>query len=237
MTRARPARPKDGNRLIAGLPAEDRERLLRLAEPRELAPRQSLVIPGKRIDHIHFIESGIVSLVQPLQDGTAIETAMIGREGCVGVAPILGASSSPTEAVVQIPGRVWRIRAALLRQEMIRSPAVLNLMLRYMLALHVQISQSVACMGRHALQQRVSRWLLAARDRTGGDELTFSHEALAGMLGMRRASITVALGALRRAGLVDTRPGRIAIRDAKGLEAAACECYRTVKEEYARLLP
>jgi CRP-like cAMP-binding protein len=235
--RARPARPKNGNRLLADLPGEDRDRLIRQAELRELTLHQSLVLPGKRIDYVHFPEAGIVSLVQPLQDGTAVEIAMVGREGFVGIAPVLGASTSLAEAIVRIPGPAWRIRAAVLRQEMMRSPALLDLLLRYILAAHLQVSQSVACNSRHALPQRVARWLLAARDRVGGDELALSHEALAEMLGMRRASVTVALGALRKAGLIENSPGRIAILDAKGLEAAACECYRTVSEEYTRLLP
>lgn len=235
--RATPPGPANGNRLLAVLPAKERERLERHLELRALSLRQTLLVPGKRIDHVYFPEDCVVSLVQPLQDGTAAEIALVGCEGLVGVPAILGAGAGPAEAVVQIPGRSWRIRAALLREEMRNSPALLELLLRYVLALHIQVSQAVACNSHHALVKRIARWLLAARDRIGGAELALSHEAIAQMLGMRRASVTVALGALRSAGLIENRSGRIAILDAKRLEGAACECYRTVKEEYARLLP
>lgn len=234
---ATPPRADIGNRLLAALPAEDRRRIEGRAEARELAPGQSLLAPGKRVDHVYFPQTGVVSLVQPLQDGIAVEVALVGREGMIGVPVVLGARATPAEAIVQIPGQALRLRAGVLREEMSRTPPLLDLLLRYVLALHVQVSQAVACNGRHPLQERLARWLLAARDRTDGGEIAVSHETLAEILGMRRASVTVALGALRAAGLIGNRPGRIAVLDAKRLECASCECYRAVKEEYGRLLP
>ncbi|HZB90778.1 MAG TPA: Crp/Fnr family transcriptional regulator [Stellaceae bacterium] len=235
--RAKPAPPPSGNRLLAALPPDDRERLRCQGEWRELTPRQTLIVPGRRIDYVYFLEDGIVSLLQPLQDGAMIEIALVGREGLIGVPVVLGAPVSQAEAIVQTPGHALRLRASVLRQEMTRHPALLDLLLRYVLALHVQVAQAVACNGRHPVPKRLARWLLAAGDRIGGEALALSHETLAEMLGMRRASVTVALGALRRAGLIHNSPGHIAILDAKELEASACECYRVVKDEYARLLP
>ncbi len=234
--RPKPPRPDVGNRLLAALPTDELDRLARHAEEVELTRRQCLLMPATRIDHVYFLQQGMVSLVQPLQDGAMVELALVGREGFIGIAVVLGSATTPSEAMVQIPGPALRLRASVLREEIGRSPFLLALLLRYVLALHAQVSQAVACNGRHAAQARLARWLLAARDRIESDEIALSHEFLAQMLGMRRASVTVAAGALKAAGLIRNSPGHITILDAEGLETAACECYRTVREEYDRLL-
>jgi len=109
-------------------------------------------------------------------------------------------------------------------------------LLRFAQALSFQISQSAACNARHVVEERCARWLLAAHDRVGGDELMLTHEFLGVMLGVRRAGVTVAAGSLQRAGLIRYRQGRVTILDREALEAAACECYRITTDEYDRLL-
>jgi CRP-like cAMP-binding protein len=109
-------------------------------------------------------------------------------------------------------------------------------LLRYVQALHIQVSLSAACNGRHTVPERLARWLLTAHDRASSDQLPLSHEFLSLMLGVRRAGVTVALGTLKAAGLVRNTHGQVDVIDRPGLEAASCECYRTVREEYARLL-
>lgn len=225
-----------GNRLLAALPPEELDRLERRAEQRELTQRQCLLTSGTRIEHVYFPQRGMVSLVTPLRDGAMVELALVGREGFVGMPVVLGIRTTSVEAIVQSPGRALRLRAGVLREELDRSPVLFALLQRYVLALHRQVSQAAACNGRHTAQERLARWLLSARDRVESDELPLSHEFLAEMLGMRRASVTVAAGALKSAGLIRNIPGCITILDAGGLEAAACECYRAVREEYDRLL-
>ena len=105
----------------------------------------------------------MVSLVQPLENGTMIEVGMIGNEGFVGVPVLLGAESSPLEAMVQIPGSALRMQASAFREEVTRRSTLLALLLRYVQALHIQVSLSAACNGRHTLPERLARWLLTAR--------------------------------------------------------------------------
>ena len=109
-------------------------------------------------------------------------------------------------------------------------------LLRFTQALSFQISQSAACNARHVVEERCARWLLAAHDRVGSSELALTHEFLGTMLGVRRAGVTVAAGSLQQAGLIRYRQGRVAILDREGLEAAACECYGLIDQEYKRLL-
>ena len=122
------------------------------------------------------------------------------------------------------------------RDEVSGRSTLLALLLRYVQALYIQVSLSAACNGRHTLPERLARWLLTARDRATSDELPLSHEFLSMMLGVRRAGVTVAVGTLKTAGLIRNSHGRVTIIDRQGLEAASCECYRTVRNEYERLL-
>jgi CRP-like cAMP-binding protein len=202
------------------------------------APPQTDTLKARHpIEHVYFVQQGMVSLVQPLENGAMIEVGMIGNEGFVGVPVLLGAESSPLEAMVQIPGSALRMQASAFREEVTRRSTLLALLLRYVQALHIQVSLSAACNGRHTLPERLARWLLTARDRATSDELPLSHEFLSMMLGVRRAGVTVAVGTLKTAGLIRNSHGRVTIIDRQGLEAASCECYRTVRNEYERLLP
>jgi CRP-like cAMP-binding protein len=224
------------NRLLVALAPEDLGSLRPHLEPVPLPHKQTLSKPDTPIDHVYFPQEGMVSLVQPLEDGAMIEVGMIGNEGLVGVPVLLGADTSPLEAMVQIPGSALRMPASAFREEAGRNSALLGLLLRYVQALHIQVSLSAACNGRHTLPERLARWLLTARDRATTDRMPLSHEFLSMMLGVRRAGVTVAVGALKNAGLIRNTHGQVTITDRQGLEAACCECYRTVRKEYDRLL-
>ena len=129
-----------------------------------------------------------MSLVQPLENGAMIEVGMIGNEGLVGVPVLLGTDSSPLEAMVQIPGSALRMQASAFREEAGRHTAFFGLLLRHVQAIHIQVSLTAACNGRHTLPERLARWLLTARDRAPSDQLPLSHEFLSMMLGVRRAT-------------------------------------------------
>ncbi len=232
-----PPTPPITNRLLAALPSADLDALRPQFEPVTLEQKQSLSMPNTPIDHVYFIEGGMVSFVQPMGNGAMIEVGVAGKEGFAGVPVLLGANSSPLEAMVQLPGSALRMNASAFRKEVGRRPALFGLLLRYVQALQVQVSLSVGCNSRHNLSERLARWLLMARDRMTSDRLPLSHEYLSMMLGVRRAGVTVGLGALRAARLIENGHGQITIVDRQGLEAACCECYRAVRNEYERLLP
>lgn len=234
-TDVQPLQPR--NHLLAALPAAEFKRLRASLDYVDLPVRKILAPAGSVITHAYFVEDGLVSLVQNLADGAAVEVGLIGREGFVGIPLVLGARSSPSEANVQLKASALRITAKALREATQRSKPLNALLLSYTHALQIQVTQTAACNGRHDLRQRLARWLLSALDRCDGDALALSHEYLSMMIGRRRAGVTVALGAMKKAGLVTNSHGRILIVDRRGLEKAACECYRLVRDEYRRLLP
>jgi CRP-like cAMP-binding protein len=222
------------NRLLLALTLEDLDGLRAHLELVPLRHKQTLSNPGAPIQHLYFPQEGMVSLVQPLR-GAMIEVGMIGNEGFVGVPVVLGADASPLETMVQIPGSALRIETGAFREKAGRSATLSGRLLRYAQALQVQVSLTAACNGRHPIPERLARWLLMARDRAPSNELPFGHEFLSMMLGVRRAGVTVAVGALKAAGLIRSTHGRVTIIDRRGLEAASCECYRIVTNEYERL--
>lgn len=224
------------NRLLAGLPPDDFALLAGSLQPVALELEQVLQLPDELITAVHFPESGMVSMIAALEDGGLQEVGIVGSEGMVGLAVVLGADRSPIEALVQAGGTALLAPAVALRAAFDRSPAVRSALLRYMHAFHLQVAQTAACNGRHAVEERLARWLLMAHDRAGGDRFPMTQEFLAMMLGVRRAGVSVAAGILQRAGVIGYARGSITVVDRAGLEAASCDCYRAVRREFERLL-
>lgn len=224
------------NRLLALLPAGERERLSARLEPVDLHFGDELVTPGEAITHAYFPFNAQISMVSLTEDGGQVEAGAVGCEGVLGVPILLGAGATPMRSVVQIPGRAARIEAAAFREEFTRPGPFQDVMFRYTHFLIVALSQSAACNRLHVVEERLSRWLLVSRDCIDSDELTLTHEFLSVMLGIRRAGVTVAANLLRADGLISYTRGRIKILDREGLQERSCECYRLVKAEYARVL-
>jgi CRP-like cAMP-binding protein len=228
--------PAPRNRLLAAVPPGDLARLWPRLQPVELALRQVLHAPEEPVTAVYFPESGYISRLAPMDDGDSAEVGLIGPEGLDGLAVLLGGDSDSFETMVQAPGTALRIDATAFREELDRTPSLRTVLHRYALAHFEQVARSAACNGRHVIEQRLARWLLMGHDRVEGDEFPMTHEFLSMMLGVRRAGITVAAGALQKAGLIRYERGRMRITDRPGLEAAACECYGIARRAYDRLL-
>lgn len=224
------------NRLLSLLRREDRERLHHHLEPAVLEYKRPLYDTDQRIEFVYFIVSGVGSLVHTMANGQAAEVGTIGNEGFVGLPILLGDERGPTSVYVQVPGAGLRMEAERFREELRRSGPLRETMLRYAHAFFNQVAQSAACAHFHSLEQRCCRWLLMTRDRMPSDHFLLTQEFLAMMLGVRRAGVTVAAGALQRAGLIRYDRGRVAILDREGLQERACECYADSKAEFDRLL-
>jgi CRP-like cAMP-binding protein len=189
------------------------------------------------LDHVFFPDSGVVSVLAVYADGSVIEMATIGREGCTGVQAILGAKQSSVQLLVQIPGSAAKMSRAALMRAMQSMPSFRILMYAYVQAFLEQVMVSVACNGAHSLKERLARWLLMMRDRTDDDTLPITQSLLAEMLGAQRPSITNAARELERAGLIGRGRRQVTILDRPGLTEASCECYQLVRARVAFHLP
>jgi CRP-like cAMP-binding protein len=223
--------PLSENRLLAALPAEEHERLAPHLEPVSLGLGQTLFMPGEQIHHVHFLTTAVVSLLTDLEDGTGMEVGLVGREGVVGISAVLGGSETKL-ATVQAPGMSHRLQVGKLQSEFSRGETLQRALLRYTHALMTQISQSVVCNSRHLVEGRLARWLLMFHDRVGRDEFELTHEFVANMLGVRRASVTEIAGKLQETGLIRYHHGQFTILDRNGLEEFTCECYPAIKAKF-----
>jgi CRP-like cAMP-binding protein len=229
--------PAGINQLLAKFPSASLKRVKGHLKSIDLAVGTILYEARSRIEYAYFPTAGTLSAVVVMPDGDIIEVATVGNEGAVGFPMLSSVATSANRVFCQVPGSVERIETALLAEEMLTSEPLKLLSEKYHAAFLFQVSQSAACNGLHAVQQRCARWLLMTHDRIQGDEIALTHELLAVMLGVRRASVTEVLAILEEQTLIATSRGRITVVDREGLEACSCECYQAVRDEYQRLLP
>ncbi|HEY8334462.1 MAG TPA: Crp/Fnr family transcriptional regulator [Tardiphaga sp.] len=222
------------NALLAALPRNEFDQLLRPHLTSQATPQGHLLLEaGDEFDHVWFPHSGMISLLVVLSDGKSIETATVGREGVVGAMSGLGLYKSLVRAVVQLPMGVSWIPSAQFRKIAAQSDPIREMCVRYNEVLLSQARITAACNAVHPVEARFCRWLLQSADRAGGDTVALTQEFLAEMLGVRRTSVTEVASKLQAAGVISYSRGIIKIIDRAGLEAAACECYRTLIDQSA----
>jgi len=224
------------NRLLAGLPRKNHQRLLAACEQVNLSMADVLYEPGEIIRHVYFPLDGFISLLIPVHGHAHLEVELVGNEGMLGVPLVLGVNVSPLQGLVQGSGGALRMSAKTFRREFASSPALQKVLNRYIYVLMAQLAQSAACMSFHILDARLARWLLMTQDRAHSDNFHITHEFLAKMLGVRRVGVTNAAGSLKKQNLVRYSRGDVTILDRAGLEAVSCNCYRTARDTYERLL-
>lgn len=223
------------NRLLAKFAQADYERLRPQLKPINLPERFVLYAARRPVEFVYFLESGVASLVVAMKNGKTVEVGTIGNEGFVGLPVVFGESAAQIGAYMQVPGAGLRIPAAAFRHELERSAALRTMLLHYAGTFFNQVAQSAACTFLHPLEQRCCRWLVSTADRMPSEQFALTQEFLAMMLGVRRSSVSAAMGALQRKGLVRYSRGRVTIVDRKALQAAACECYHATRAEFDRL--
>jgi CRP-like cAMP-binding protein len=222
------------NRLLRALPAADYARLQPHLQPISLPLSEVLCEAGGTMRHAYFIVRGIASLLSTTTDGATVEIGMVGNEGMVGLPILLRGDdpSLPYRVVIQLEGEALRVRLDVLREEFNRHGALHDLLLRFLHPLILQLTQSGVCNHYHTIEERLCRWLLISHDHAESDTIQLTQEIIAHMLGARRTGVSLVAGTLQTAGLISYRRGKITILNREGLEAAACECYRMVKDGY-----
>jgi len=189
------------------------------------------------LDHIYFPDSGVISMLAVYADGSTIEMATIGREGCTGVEAVFGDRDSFARFLVQVPGTAAKISRASFTRAMQSVPPFRKLLDAYIHAFLEQVMVSGGCNGTHSLKQRLARWLLMMRDRSDDNTLPITQDLLAAMLGVQRPSITLAARELEREGLIERGRREVTIVDRQGLIDASCECYQLVRARLSLHLP
>ena len=191
--------------------------------------------PNQHVDYAYFPTAGVISLLAAFEDGSTVEAGLIGSEGVLGTWIVMGAETTPHQALVQSPGHAFKLSVRDLRAVVQNDGELLSNLLRYSNALFTQVAQTAACNRVHKLEQRLARWLLLTHDRVAGDEFRLTQDFISRMLAVRRAGVSVAANSLRQMRAIDYQRGNVLVLNREGLEAAACECYQVVKTVYDRL--
>jgi CRP-like cAMP-binding protein len=236
--RAFPARAEasPANRLLGLLRSEARARLAPHLELVTLGRKAVLFRAHEPLRAAYFPRTAVVSLVSSLESGDSLEVGVVGRDGLAGTAVFPGITTMSCDGVVQIPGLAERISAEVLRREVLADELLYSTLGRFAQVLLMRSMQMSACNMFHPVEQRCIRWLLTVSDLINNGDIPLTHELMATMLGVHRPTVTLVLGSLHRAGLVNESRGRIVIRNRIGLEDACCECYGVMSEEQRRLL-
>ena len=229
------APPATRNKLLAALPPTERRLIEENATVVPIKRREVLYRADEPMRYVYFIVDGIASLMSVMADG-GVETATIGREGMLGMPVFHGVYTTPEQAMVQVGGSAYRLDVDTFRELLPQLPTLDALLHRFSVVLFTLAAQNSGCNRKHSIEARCARWLLMVGDRLDMGVMELTHDFVAQMLGVRRASVTETLGALERNGLIETSRGRIRIIERDGLQRTACECYSVIRGVVHRLL-
>jgi len=227
---------KHRNRLLAALPADDLHLLEGQLQSVQLEKRRVLEAPNRSVDYVYFPETVIASVVAVCGREERIEIGLIGCEGMTGLTVLMGNHKTPHSTYVQVEGEALRVEAEAFRRLLSQHDALRCRLLRFCHVFTTQVAQTALANGRAKLEQRLARWILMAHDRTVANDVAMTHEFLAVMLGVRRASVTVALDKFEKKGVIEARRGTITVADRKAIERMAGHFYGVPEAEFRRLI-
>jgi CRP-like cAMP-binding protein len=230
------ANPKR-NHFLARLPPEDYDALMLVTKRVSLKFGKRVLRQDERVGAVYFPLTCMFSLLVTANEKPQMEMATIGKEGVVGAWEVVEGQGSMGLNLIQIPGLAMRIEANAFREVAANRPAVLQLIQQHLYALLRQVLYGAGCNRLHSMEERCARWLLMTHDRAGQDTFPLTQEFLSHMLGVRRATVNVATGMLKKAGLIRYVRGEITVVDRPGLESTSCDCYQAIMKVYAPLLP
>jgi CRP-like cAMP-binding protein len=222
------------NRILKALPQKEYRLLAPQLKLVYLAQGTALDEAGKTAKEVYFPEDCAISYLSGTAEGQTLEVCVVGNEGVAGIASVFG-DSSAFRAVVQLAGQAYSIKHDVFLREFRRFDALHRILLQYTTALLVQIAQIAVCNKFHSVEERFCRWLLMAHDRSAGSQVPLTQDALARILGTRRASVSVTASSFQKKGAIQYSRGVIRILDRKYLESASCECYETIVAAHARV--
>lgn len=224
------------NKLLGAFTKEARDRIMPHMKEVDLKLGTTVCEAGGLLTHAYFPQGCVMSLLTVLENGSEIECANIGREGAFGLFAAMYGRVSFSRCTVQLRGPMIRCDIRPLKVEFENSAHMQDLFVSYSETLLSQVMQTVACNSLHTVEKRLCRWLLMMHDRAEGENLTYTHEFLARVMGVHRTSVTLAAQSLQNKGLIRYRRGMMQVVDHLGLEEEACECYSVVKERFDAFL-
>jgi CRP-like cAMP-binding protein len=223
------------NILITALPEPDRKRLLDHLKPVALSVSTSLYEPNDVPKYVHFLTSGIASIVTSMSDGDTTEVGTVGREGMPQGVHLLGPVAVMTRCFMQIAGTGLRMEYKAFERIFHSEENVRRVTLAYAQYQTILLGQVAGCNRLHDVEARLARWLLMVQDRTSDTVLKLTQEFVGQMMGSQRTTVSAVAGALQARGLIEYSRGKVRVINRTGLENAACECYQVTHKILSEL--
>lgn len=220
-----------GNLILRSLPRKESALILPALEFVRLRLHQVLHEAGETIKSGYFLNEGLGSVLASQPDGKNIEVGLIGKEGFVGLPVIFGFKTSVLRVVTQADATGYRVDVGAMLAMLPQCPELERQIQQFSMILAMQSTQLAACNRLHNVVERLARWLLMSQDRIGGKILPLTQEFLSQMLGTRRASVTIAAGALQKTGMISYSRGSVSILNRRALEEASCDCYGVIEQQ------
>jgi CRP-like cAMP-binding protein len=224
------------NRLLNALPGTSRKGLFAITQRVSLSVKDILYHPGEPITSVYFPLTCVISMMTEMKNGATIEIATVGNEGVHGISAFLGINVAVGLGITQVSGEARRMSVKDFKEAAKSDELFDTILRRYTHALLMQIALSGGCNSLHSVQERYARWLLMMHGRMNVDVFAFTQEFLSRMLGVSRGKVNIVTGALEKAGWIKHSRSQITVLDWKGLQASSCDCYRIIKQEFARVL-
>ncbi|HRH44935.1 MAG TPA: Crp/Fnr family transcriptional regulator [Pyrinomonadaceae bacterium] len=224
------------NYLLAALPNKVLMGILPKLELALIELGDLLYKPDEKVDFVYFPTTAVINLVHIMENGAVAGIGITGNEGMIGISQFMGVETVNNRALVQSAGETLKMKTKDLQNEFNQGGVFQILLLRFTMAMMAQISQTAVCNRLHSIEQQLCRWLLLTHDRLTTDKIIMTHDQISSILGVQRASITLAVHKLTIKNLIVNGRGAMRIINRIGLEAAVCECYKVVNVEYNRLL-
>jgi CRP-like cAMP-binding protein len=228
--RANAAGKPVGNKILISIPEREFLLIRPYLEFRVMPNKQILHEPNENVQFVYFLNSGLVSLMIETREGKTVEVGIVGNEGIVGIAAVVGIGRSPLREVVQVAGNGFGIEAPALQRCLLTSPTLLAMLNRRAVVQCLQGAQTAACNRLHSVEQRFARWLLTVQARSGSDSLAITHDFIAAVLGTDRPSVSLAAGNFQRKHIIEHRRGVVKILNRKKLEKLSCECFAIIQQ-------
>jgi CRP-like cAMP-binding protein len=218
------------NKILISVPEREFLLIRPYLEFRVMSNQQILHEPNENMQFVYFLNSGLVSLMIETREGKTVEVGIVGNEGIVGIAAVVGIDRSPMREVVQVAGNGFSIEAPALQRCLLSSPTLLAMLNRRAVLQCLQGAQTAACNRLHSVEQRFARWLLTVQARSGSDSLAITHDFIAAVLGTDRPSVSLAAGNFQRKHIIEHQRGAVKILNRKKLEKLSCECFAIIQQ-------
>jgi len=222
--------PVFGNRLLDTLPRAELEAIAPGVRRVFLHRDQRLAGDGETLAYLYF---PVDALVWTWAETTGTERptsiAATGHRGVLGIARALGVANTDYCISVISPGTAWRLPFEALNAQDHERGVLRRLLHRYAYVSMIITACRLACNSEHNIDQRLARWLLWVHDETARPEISITHQQRADIAAIRRPSVSLALSAFQREGLVKSQHGRLQVLGRERLEQIVCPCYWTIR--------